>query len=98
MTNLMNILDIQPQYLRHFTLMNCVKVIDEFYVQDQKNQLGLAAKNGPIPYEQQIPASLIDTSTQFKTILLSLYSYNLSEIKFLMQDSKIYVERHFLES
>ena len=36
-SNLLKVFEIQPQYLRAFTLLNAIKVIDNFYVQDQKN-------------------------------------------------------------
>ena len=35
--NLLSIFEIWPQYFRNFTLQNCVKVIDNFYLLDQKN-------------------------------------------------------------
>ena len=41
---------------------------------------------------------MIDTSHSFQGILKNTYAYHLNEIKFLLNDSKIYVERHFSES
>ena len=73
-SNLIQIFEIWPQYLRYFTLMNCMKVIDNFFVQDQKNQMGLENQLGPVLYDNQIPQSLIDTSSKFKNVLRELYA------------------------
>jgi hypothetical protein len=69
--------------------MSVIRVIDNFYVQHQKI---LSVPEKP----QVIPPSIIDTTDpKFQDIILHMYTVQLKEIIYLLNDSRIYVEHHY---
>lgn len=89
-----------------------MKVIDNFYLIDQNQQVleQFPDANAQDPKKDQLtmpnysslsqslPPSLIDTCPEFQKRLKQIYTQNLQEINNLLNDSRIYMEQHFLES
>ena len=104
--NILKIFEIQPQYFRWFTLQHCVNLINDFYVQDQRNQIIVTEPqhlnqpnfwSEPIRYGQTIPKSLLETYVPFLKTLNQIYSSQLKDIKYLLDDTRQYMMNHYLQ-
>ena len=92
LSNLISFFEIQPLYFRNFTLMNIIRVVDNFYLEHQSILKPSNTDGNP----NFIPPSILDTTDPtFQNTLLGLYKTSLAEMNFLLNDSRIYIEHHY---